>query len=67
MEMIVKYKDQEYTVLMHRFIMGLWKREPEIDHNNRNGLDNRKENLVLCTHSDNMHRCIMVDTSSCIM
>jgi hypothetical protein len=40
-------------VYLHRFIMcpaqGI-----EVDHINRNGLDNRRANLRLCTHSQNM-------------
>ena len=39
-------------VLLHRFIM-----EPpkgmEIDHLNRSGLDNRRENLKICTRAEN--------------
>lgn len=42
------------TVLMHRLIMGLVD-TPEIivDHRNRCGLDNRRENLRICSHSEN--------------
>lgn len=42
-------------VLMHRFILGVWFKEIEIDHINGVGIDNRKENLRICTHSQNMH------------
>ena len=40
------------TVSLHRFIVGAKKGE-EVDHKNRNGLDNRKFNLRICTHSQN--------------
>lgn len=46
-------KKKSKTVLMHREIMnppdGL-----EVDHKNRDPLDNRRENLRLVTHSQNM-------------
>jgi HNH endonuclease len=42
-------------LLMHRYVMaandGEW-----IDHRNGNGLDNRKENLRVCTPSENQAR-----------
>jgi len=38
---------------MHRVVMNAQKGQ-EIDHINRNGLDNRRCNLRLCTHSQNM-------------
>jgi hypothetical protein len=42
------------TIRMHRMIMGvLSKKNVEIDHINHNGLDNRKENLRVCTSSQN--------------
>jgi hypothetical protein len=45
-------KRKDKAVLMHRVIMG----EPEgmdVDHENRNALDNRKANLRICTHAEN--------------
>ena len=41
------------TIDMHRFIMNP-KIGYVIDHINGDGLDNRKENLRICTHSENM-------------
>ncbi len=41
-------------LLMHRLILDLVStRTPIIDHKNRNSLDNRKENLRICNHSQN--------------
>ena len=37
---------------MHRLILNAKKGE-QVDHINRNGLDNRKKNLRLCSHSQN--------------
>lgn len=39
-------------ILMHRLIMDA-KRGQEIDHINGNPLDNRRENLRFCNHSQN--------------
>lgn len=42
---------------MHRFVLGLGKAERyeiEVDHINRNRLDNRKSNLRIVTKQDNM-------------
>jgi hypothetical protein len=44
-------------IRMHRFIMHLHGYDIEkklIDHKDRNGLNNQKENLRICTHSKNM-------------
>lgn len=42
-------------VLMHREIMGLPRKKDgqEVDHLNRNGLDNRRGNLRVLTHAQN--------------
>ena len=46
--------DNLRRMLMHREIMGARKGQ-EIDHINRNPLDNRKSNLRFCTRSINNH------------
>lgn len=56
------YKWRDYAVThnkgnpiyMHRLIMECSKGD-EVDHINGNGLDNRKENLRLCSHKENMY------------
>jgi len=47
-------KGKRGTIRMHRLLMDFPKRS-EIDHVNGNGLDNRKSNLRLCTHAQNIH------------
>jgi len=45
-------------ILMHRLIMGAGQ-DDEIDHINRNRLDNRRGNLRFCTHAQNMQNAII--------
>ena len=43
---------KDRTILMHRFLLGA-SPEQLVDHINGNGLDNRRENIRLCTKADN--------------
>lgn len=53
-----RFKNSEgvwVSLVLHRFLMGLEKGDPlHCDHRNRNKLDNRDENLRVCTHGENM-------------
>lgn len=40
-------------LLMHRFILGITNPKIDVDHRNRYGLDNRKQNLRTATRSQN--------------
>lgn len=48
----IKENGKRFPVLMHRIIIKTPK-NMETDHINRNGLDNRKYNLRICTNSQN--------------
>jgi len=47
------------SVAMHRFIIGAIGNYLEVDHKNGDKLDNRKENLRVCTHLDNVRNRIL--------
>jgi hypothetical protein len=50
----VRVAEDNSSILLHRFILGLESGDSEVDHINGDGLDCRKANLRLCTHSQNM-------------
>lgn len=54
----VAYKNGgQFTVSMHRFVMDC-PDDMQVDHINHNGLDNRKENLRICTNQENSRNMI---------
>lgn len=42
------------SILMHRQIMGFPEKGFDVDHVDRNGLNNQRENLRVVTHSENL-------------
>lgn len=46
------------TVLMHTVIMNTPK-GLEVDHKDHNGLNNQRDNLRICTHSQNQANCVL--------
>ena len=42
-----------HLILMHRFILGATDPKVFVDHINRNGLDNQRENIRLCSRKNN--------------
>lgn len=41
------------SIIMHRVILGITNGKLHVDHKNHDGLDNRRENLRVCTPSQN--------------
>jgi len=47
---------KQRRIFMHRQILGLKHGDKrESDHKNHNGYDNRRDNIRICTHSQNQH------------
>lgn len=50
---VVATIDEKTKIHLHRFIIG-YDGDDDVDHEDRNGLNNRKENLRVLSHSDNL-------------
>jgi hypothetical protein len=46
---------KQKTILMHRQIIGLTDRKQEIDHIDHDGLNNKRSNIRVVTHAQNLH------------
>lgn len=51
-------------VYMHRFILGLPPRRPQVDHRDTDGLNNQKSNLRTCTDGQNKHNLGMREANT---
>jgi hypothetical protein len=52
------------SVMLHRFVLGVTAPKVEVDHQNGNGLDCRRENLRLATHTQNQHNVKKQDNNT---
>jgi len=48
-----RMRGSNYSILLHRFILGVTDPRIQVDHANRNGLDNQRANLRPATPSQN--------------
>lgn len=56
---------RNYTLALHRLLMGLEYGDPrEVDHKNRNKLDNRRFNLEIVTGAENSQNWPVIEKSS---
>lgn len=53
------------SIKMHRLVMGITNPKIQIDHINGNGLDNRKNNLRICTYSQQKMNQKKLQTRKC--
>lgn len=51
------YIPEKKEIRLHRLLLGIENSDVDIDHINGNTLDNRKQNLRPCSHSENMQNC----------
>lgn len=63
------YASNAEVGLMHRYLLGLTDGKPEVDHRNRDGLDNRRANLRIATRSQQManRRCYNRHGFKCVL
>jgi len=57
-------RPQHKNILLHRFLIGAAD-GMEVDHINGNPLDNRKGNLRLCTHAENLRNTKLRVSNKC--
>lgn len=57
-----KTRPKTKTILLHRFLVNA-PEGVQVDHRNRNGLDNRKENLRLATNAQNHQNMVSIKRS----
>jgi len=52
----IKYTNGKYDkkIVMHRFLLNVSNSRLHVDHVNNDSLDNRKINLRICTHDENL-------------
>lgn len=55
---VINIGNRQTNIYLHRFILKLKDSNIEIDHEDRNGLNNQKYNLRECTHEQNMRNAV---------